>query len=1010
MGELTIRRNRGFSVPRYQGTGKVAKQTGTMQSQKTGRTTGLNVSDTLRKLMSMTGETRSRESHRALQKGEVVLDEVQDSLGRMAELAKKAANGGADDRAALQKEFDQLRSSMDRMIRSASVNGVQLFLDDGTGSDEEVEALLYAVMEQSSDQQEASLPEWLMKGIVQCNYGSEQILQGLDKNTTGAQFLAMVTNRPLDENPLGGYAATLYLGAVIANSGSTKDLDPDMALDGLRQLLEMVSSGVPVDEAIDTLTGGEFTSLEDFQEQFVGGSAEGLEDFLANLMLADSGLEGLLDVSATLMDLLAGMEGMNLESLMDLLGQTTMLEPEPGADAQAEQAAVNSETAAQPAANMQIGELQVTGEDLSGISVDAATGALTVSGTSDVVIHGTWEQAIVINSSATVTFQNVTGSVLTANVTDTHIFISGENAIATMQVMEGVTLSIKGTGVLHFGAIQGDKDAVLRIFSGALLARKDAAEPLTIPVILEGPASLAAQASSVRSPEGKALEPFDLIWKTFLPGFSAVTAMELDGKQARMMLMGGDAPTLARLWMEKGDPSHGYPHSLLVRGKDAFGRPKTRYAYLLWSQEAGTFREIRMYPNPFTITGGEESKDWVYEEETHTLYILSDQVTAIAGGAGMDATQVPFSGRLALVDGIGRMELTLGGVVCRVSAGRAFHLGVENDVTLLLQRGSENHFESGAGFAGISLGEGTSLRIDCPDDKGEEPAGALTATGGSGGAGIGRDSNGGQDRTSHILIRGGVITAVGGGGGAGIGAGKKGFMGPVTIVGGIITSTGGSGGGAGIGGALGAPVGDISIRGGTVTAAALYHAAAIGAGVQGASGDIHITGNARIEKAVGGDPGADIGACLFGSCGKVMISGGADIGSARLMQRSGVSLQMGEDIVMLPQFRLSERALQLRKMSLTSEEEARAAGVTLDADRRWVAQIQSVYGAMYSRLEQSDRNLLTAQKSANRERVRDTDAASSLLVDIRQSIPLPSSRAMYTLGQRKIEAVEHLLR
>ena len=121
-----------------------------------------------------------------------------------------------------------------------------------------------------------------------------------------------------------------------------------------------------------------------------------------------------------------------------------------------------------------------------------------------------------------------------------------------------------------------------------------------------------------------------------------------------------------------------------------------------------------MYPNPFTVTGGEPGRDWAYDEASHTLHILTPQVTAISGGAGTDANQAPFSGRIALADSIGTMELTLGGVVCRVSSGRAFSLGRANDVTLLLQRGSSNHFESGAGCAGISLGDGTSLRIDPP--------------------------------------------------------------------------------------------------------------------------------------------------------------------------------------------------------------------------------------------------------------------------------------------------------
>ena len=83
------------------------------------------------------------------------------------------------------------------------------------------------------------------------------------------------------------------------------------------------------------------------------------------------------------------------------------------------------------------------------------------------------------------------------------------------------------------------------------------------------------------------------------------------------------------------------------------------------------------------------------------------------------------------------------GVVCKVSAGRAFSLGKDNQVTLLLQRGTENVFESGAGCAGISLGDGTSLYID--QTKGQGPDGTLSATGGDGGAGIGRDSGAGRE-------------------------------------------------------------------------------------------------------------------------------------------------------------------------------------------------------------------------------------------------------------------------
>ena len=156
-------------------------------------------------------------------------------------------------------------------------------------------------------------------------------------------------------------------------------------------------------------------------------------------------------------------------------------------------------------------------------------------------------------------------------------------------------------------------------------------------------------------------------------------------------------------------------------------------------------------------------------------------MTAISGGSGTDANQEPFSGRIALADGIGEMTLTLDGVTCRVTSGRAFHLGRENDVTLILPGGTANFFESGEGCAGISIGEGTSLRIDCASPANGAPAGTLTATGGEGGVGIGRDNSRSRDLTGQIRIRGGLIT----------GTEKPGETGSVTIIGG--KKTGGPG-------------------------------------------------------------------------------------------------------------------------------------------------------------------------------------------------------------------------
>lgn len=310
-----------------------------------------------------------------------------------------------------------------------------------------------------------------------------------------------------------------------------------------------------------------------------------------------------------------------------------------------------------------------------------------------------------------------------------------------------------------------------------------------------------------------------------------------------------------------------------------------------------------MYPNPFSVTGGEQGQDWMYEEESQTLYILSAQVSAVSGGSGTDAAQEPFSGRIALADGIGVLALSLGGVMCRVSSGRAFHLGRGNEVTLILQSGTSNLFESGPGCAGISLGSGTSLNIDCTDPQGEgDPDGVLTATGGAGSAGIGWDDE--ADPDGQILIRGGVSVGTGG------------LTGSVTIIGGMIVSSG--------------------------------------------------------EKG------------------------------------SGLSLQMGEDTVALPQFRLSTGLLQLDGLDVTTRERAQEAWKALDDSIRWVSRIQTAYGALYRQLERSVGG--SQYFNAIRDMVRDGGEADTLLEDMRQSMQLQPSQAIRTHGRRGTEDVQQLLR
>lgn len=1021
MGELAIRRERGVSGPRYQAAEKLEKTAAAGESRPAAKTPGATVSRTLQWLMTRIGqaETHTRESHRTLQVGEAVLAEVQNRLERMGELVRRAAGGGGT--APLQAELERLAEEIDRMTGGAFAGGTRLFLDGDEEITDGTELPPDAALEDESQEGVQKLPSWLLKGMTQSGMAPERLLDmlGLDKNAGVRDILAAIAGKSLENNDAAGCLAALYLGGVIAGGSASKAVDLETAMEGLRQFLERVSQGYSPDEAVNFLTNGMFTSLSDLEAQFTSGTAPGMEDFLAVVMLHGGDAAAFLS-NGSMLTFLAGLEGMNLELMMGLL--EAVQGSGAGLEAALDHAAGEAETqAAVPAEGtrapvLELGDMKVIARDLSGVADNASTGELAVGGKMDAVLQGAGKEGrhLLLTGSGTVRLREARIPVLTAAGSAVRVSSPGEAVLEEVRLRPGASLTLGGGGLVRIGRLHGGEGSVLRLTGGAVIlaAAKEnggALGTLNVPVVIDGPALLAARAAAVTSGDGKPMAPFDVVWRTLLPGWSAMTALSVDGRQGRALLLSGEP---ARLWLQKGDQGSPAVHTVILRGKDEAQRPKTRYAYLRWNEAAGAFEEAVLYPNPFTVTGGEAGKDWIYEEESHTLRILTNQVTAVSGGTGTGANQEPFSGRLALADGIGKMELTLGGVTCRVAEGGAFDLGRGNDVTLLLRSGTENRFESGAGRAGISLGDGTSLLVDCPEarENSRNPAGTLAASGGAGGAGIGRDSGGGRDRTGRIQIRGGVVTAVGTGGGAGIGAGKRGAMGPVDILGGVVHATGESGGGAGIGGALGAAVGDIRIQGGRITAQAAGHAAAIGAGVQGNCGDILIGGLARIEKALGGDPGADIGACLFGSCGRVQISDGADIGRARLWTRSGVPLQMGAETVTLPQFRLSARALGLDRVKVNTREAVQAAQTIVERDQRWVAQIQNAYNVLYHRLERSWNGLLGVRQYLSGGPVRDEAAAGTLLEDARRSIPRPSSQAMRTHGKRGKEDVRQLLR
>lgn len=209
---------------------------------------------------------------------------------------------------------------------------------------------------------------------------------------------------------------------------------------------------------------------------------------------------------------------------------------------------------------------------------------------------------------------------------------------------------------------------------------------------------------------------------------------------------------------------------------------------------------------------------------------------------------------------------------------------------------------------------------------------------------------------------------------------------------------------------MGGPVGDIRIQGGSVTAQASCSAAAIGAGIQGACGDIVITGSAKVVKAQGGGPDGDIGGCLFGNCGRVQVSAGTDIGNAKLWTQKGLSFQVGEGSVTMPKFRISTQALGLDGLDVSTREAAKTAMGVLTADRRWVTRLRGAYGAMYGQLAQSFGGMYSVHQHFTV--VRDTNEASTLVYDIREVLR-QSPRAKFLaqrISQWEMEDVGQLLR
>ena len=220
---------------------------------------------------------------------------------------------------------------------------------------------------------------------------------------------------------------------------------------------------------------------------------------------------------------------------------------------------------------------------------------------------------------------------------------------------------------------------------------------------------------------------------------------------------------------------------------------------------------------------------WTFNPATCALRLSGAGPFTLAGANMIGGVRVVVS------EGV-TTAITLSNLMLRAAGTSQCAFALETNAVVSLFLAGTNTLSSGYNRAGLKVAAGRTLSITrAPGDA----AGALTATGGYYGAGIG---GGGEDAGGTVTISGGRVSAKGGSHGAGIGGGYKGAGGTVAISGGRVSATGGEYG-AGIGGGSSGAGGAVTISGGTVFAQGGVGGADIGPGDYGtASGSNTFTG------------------------------------------------------------------------------------------------------------------------------------------------------------------------
>ena len=218
---------------------------------------GLAISEKMRALITglEQAEQNSEDGLSLVQVGEAALSEIHTVLNRIVELSTTSANGtytDERDRAALQKELNQLYDEVERISKTANFNGIKLFQDKGLEYENifegDVQANSLAAFQETAPQVQTL----------------DQVLAGTKKGEVSIIYTETYDQVTTSQSPEG--AATTPSGIVIGG----KDLSDILKTEIIPNTVQNIMKSYP---AFSYLNGSSIgIGLEYFSQGAVGGS------------------------------------------------------------------------------------------------------------------------------------------------------------------------------------------------------------------------------------------------------------------------------------------------------------------------------------------------------------------------------------------------------------------------------------------------------------------------------------------------------------------------------------------------------------------------------------------------------------------------------------------------------------------------------------------------------------------------------------------------------------------